>query len=173
MRLTDWIFAFVHGFRYESGKAKEELEFLEPFVKEQMLTSPCQVEAIQFSKPYRVVLLFFFDKKKQDLLIHIFQEKWSSQDLTVKRLTSKYSALKVNHEDLRKLIGRCRDYPRNSIYAIDFIKNVCCICFTRDPREKGSPFPWSLNYITNPQETGEMIFTLNLIQASTYFSTRE
>lgn len=37
-RLTDWVFAFVHGFRYESSKEqKEQLEFLEPFVKEQVL----------------------------------------------------------------------------------------------------------------------------------------
>jgi hypothetical protein len=50
MRLTDWIFAFVHGLRYESHKAeKEEIKFLEPFFKEQMLIPPCQVEVIQFS----------------------------------------------------------------------------------------------------------------------------
>lgn len=170
MRLTDWVFAFIHGFRYESSKVqKEELKHLEPFVKEQMLARRCQVQVIQFCKPYRVALLFFFDKTKHDLLIDIYQGRWSALGSIVKRLTNEYSTLKVNHKDLRKLIGRCRDYPRNSVYAIDFIKNVCCICFTRDPREKGSPFPWNLSYITSPQETAEMIFDLNLSQAFMYF----
>jgi len=171
VRLTDWIFAFVHGFRYESSNVqKEELEFLEPFVKEQALARPCQVEAIQFSRPYRLVLLFFFDKTKHDLLIDIHQERWSAQGSIVGRLIDKYSALKINHKDLRTLIERCRNYQRDSVYAIDFIRNVCCLCFTHDPREKGSPFPWSLGYITKPQETAEMIFDLNVSQASMYFN---
>jgi hypothetical protein len=170
MRLTDWIFAFVHGLRYESHKTeKEELEFLEPFFKEQMLTPPCQVEAIQFSKPYRLVLLLFFDRQKQDLLIHISQEKWSSRDSTTKKLISKYSTLRINREDIQEIIEHYHNYPKKLIYGIDFIQNLCCICFTRDPRQKGSPFPWAFDYITNPQTTAEMIFHLNLGQASTYF----
>jgi len=169
VRLTDWIFAFTHGFRYESNKVqKEELEFLEPYVKEQTLPRPCQIEAIQFSRPYRLVLLFFFDKTKYDLIIDIQQGRWNTQSSIIERLTDKYSGLKINRKDLRTLIERCQYYQRNSIYAIDCIRNVCCLCFTRDPRQKGSPFPWNLSYITKPQETAEMIFDLNLSQASMY-----
>jgi hypothetical protein len=171
VRLTDWIFAFVHGFRYESHKEeKEENKFLEPFFKEQMLLSPCQVEAIQFSKPYRLVVLMFFDRQKQDLLIHISQEKWRAQDSITKKLIRKYSTLRMNHKDIRKIIERCRNYPKKLIYGIDCLKNLCCICFTRDPRQKASPFPWAFNYITDPKKTAEMIFHLNLGQASTYYN---
>jgi hypothetical protein len=170
MRLTDWVFAFTHGLRYESHKTeKEELKFLEPFFKEQMLISPCQIEAIQFSKPYRLLLLFFFDKTRPDLPIHISQEKWISQNSTAKKLISKYSALRINHYDIQEIMERCRNYPEKLIYGIDFIKNLCCICFTRDPRQKGSPFPWAFDYVTDPQKSAEMVFRLNLGQASMYF----
>ena len=169
-RLTDWIFAFVHGFRYESSKVeKEEPEFLEPFVKEQTLARPYQAEVILFSRPWRFVLLFFFDKTQHDLLIHIRQGRWSSQGLIIEGLINKYSSLKINHKDLRTIMERCRNGQRDSIYAIDCARKVCCLCFTHDPREKGSPFPWNLSYITKPQKTAEMIFNLNLSQASMYF----
>ncbi len=169
MRLSDWIFHFVHGFRYASKKVqKEELEFLQPFKKEQMLQGRVQVEAIQFSKPYRLVLLCFFDQTKQDLLVDIYQGKWSARGPIIDKLIRKYSALKIDEKDLRIMLERCRKYYKYSIYAIDFAVNICCLCWTRDPREKGSPLPWDLSYITKPQETAEMIFSLNLSQASMY-----
>lgn len=169
MRLTDWVFAFVQGFRYESSKlTPEETGYFEPYVKEQMLTTPCQAEVIRFCKPYRLALLFFFDGTKQDLLISIRREEWNNLDATVTRLQSKYSTLQLKSIDLHRLLERCRGYTNGSIYAIDCVTHVCCICFTHDPRIKASPLPWSLYYVSNPQEMAEMIFNLNLGQASMY-----
>lgn len=173
LRLADWVFAFVHGFRYESSKLKpEELKCFEPYVKEQMLTKPCQVEVIQFSKPYRLALVFFFDETKQDLLIHICQEKWNTLDVMVKRLLDKYSVLQLNNRDLYRLLERCRSYSNKSTYAIDFIAHVSCICFTYDARVKASQFPWELRYVTGPQEMAEVVFNLNHCQAQDYFTNK-
>jgi hypothetical protein len=170
MKLAYWVFAFVHGYRYEASKLKtEETEFFELYVKEQMLARPCQVEVIQFSKPCRVVLVFFFDKTRQDLLIRICQEKWKNLDETINRLRNKYYSLQLNYDDLHKLLEHCRCYPKNSIYAIDFIPNATCLCFTHDPRKKGSPNPKKLNYINGPQEMAETILHLNLDQSASYF----
>jgi hypothetical protein len=130
-----------------------------------MLGKPCQVEVVQFSKPYRLVLVFFFDNTKLDLSIYIHQEKWKKIDALVARLRDKYSKLQINQNNLLQVLERCRSYPKKSIYAIDCIENICCICFTHDAQIKGSPYPWKPNYVTNHQEVAEMIFNLNLRQA--------
>jgi hypothetical protein len=65
--LSYWVFAFIHGFRFESSKISEqEKRVLGPFLKEQKLTRPCQAEIFQFTNPHRIVLLFFFDSTKND-----------------------------------------------------------------------------------------------------------
>jgi len=166
MRLTYWVFAFVHGFRFEAKKLRpEETECFEPHVKEQMLTRPCQVEVMQFDAPYRLALFFFFDKTKQDLRINVHQENWNSLEATISKLRKKYFAPQLNRKDLRKLLKRCRSYSNESIYSIDFVTHACCLSFGHDPRTKASPFPWSWHYITAPQKMAEIVFTLNLAQA--------
>ncbi|MBN1244302.1 hypothetical protein JXA31_01760 [Candidatus Bathyarchaeota archaeon] len=168
--LSDWVFAFLQGFRFEYSKISEqEKRFLEPFLKEQTLTRHCQVEIVQFTNPDRIVLLFFFDSTKKDLLIDIHKSNWSNLDLTVEMLIAKYPTLKIQRADLWELISRCKDIKPSAIYSIHFVDNICCISFARDPRKKGSLFPWSFNYINDPQQLAEVIFNLNLNQASTYF----
>jgi hypothetical protein len=170
LKLADWIFRFVQGFRYEANKLDpHERNYLEPYVKEQMLNKPCQIEILQLRRPYRLALVFFFDDTKQDLLICARQHNWNNLDATVTRLLSKYSALHLKGIDLQALLERCRSYSNNSLYSIDYINQACCICFTHDPRKKSSPFPWSLHYISDPQAMAEMIFNLNLGQASMYY----
>jgi hypothetical protein len=170
IRLNDWVFAFLHGFRYESSKInEEEKSSLKPFLKEQTLAPPCQAEIIRFPNPERVVLLFFFDSTKQDFLIDNRKVTWEELESVVKILLNKYSFLKIQRRDLLRLISRCRDLNPDSFYSINFVKDVCCICFTRDPRNRGSLFPWSFNYVTNPQELAKNVFDLNLSQALTYF----
>jgi len=110
-------------------------------------------------------MLFFFDETKRDLSISIFKEEWANLDEAVWRMCNKYSALHLSPGNLYKLIKRCRGYPEESVYSLDFVTNVCCICLSHDPREKASPFPWDLSYISDPQKMAEMIFNLNLCQA--------
>ena len=60
VRLRNWVFAFVKKFRCEASKLKpHEKEWLKPYVKEQILPKPCQVEVLKFSNPYLLILLFF------------------------------------------------------------------------------------------------------------------
>ena len=173
LRLSDWVFSFVHAFRYESGKLKlYETECFEPYVKEQMLTGPCQAEVIQFVRPYRLAMFFFFDKTKQDLLIHICQEKWNNIAGITAKLLKEYYSLKLVYRDLHKLLKRCRSYPKGSIYAIDWVKGVCLIAFVHDPRVKASPFPWDLSYISEPQKMADLVFGLNFCQALDEFANR-
>jgi hypothetical protein len=170
LSLVDWVFAFTHGYRYEASKLKiGETKCFEPYMKECMLTKPCQVEVVKFNKPDRIALLFLFDTTKLDLLINIRQGKWNKLGLTMKSLCKEYPSLQIDPKELRKLLVRCRYYPNESIFAIDYTSNVCLICFTHDPRVHGSPFPWKLSYITDPQEMAETVFNLNLQQAECYF----
>jgi hypothetical protein len=168
--LDNWTFAFIHGFRYESNKVdEEEKAVFKPFIREQTLTRPCQSEVLQFNNPHCCVFLFFFDQTKPDFLTHTCALKWNELDLVVNMLLKKYSALKIHRIDLRKLIGRCLDIGEDSLYSLDFIRNVCCICFPRDPRNKGTLFPWSFNYVSDPQKLAKIVFNLNLGQSSSYF----
>lgn len=170
MRLSDWVFAFVHQFRYDAGKlAPWETKCFEPYVKEQMLTKPCQVEVMQFSKPYHLALVFFFDENKRDLLIEVRHEEWRNSDATLNRFLKKYSELNVNRGELHGLLERCRNSSSDLVYSVDFISKVNCICFMHDVRIKTSPFPWSLYYISNPQQMAETIFNLNHCQAQDAF----
>jgi hypothetical protein len=167
LRLTDWVFAFVHGFRYEASKLKpEETKCFEPHVREQMLTKPIQAEALEFSKPNRIVMLFFFDQTKQDLLIRTRQERWDSLNATVTRLLSKYSTLQLKNRDLHRLLERCRCYPNKPdfLYAINFNKSVTSICLT-NIRGRALPFSRTSSCVSEAQERAQYIFWLNHSQA--------
>jgi hypothetical protein len=129
-----------------------------------MLSKPCQVEVMQFTNPYRVVLIFLFDGTKSDLLIHISREKWEDLDDAI-GILDKYSSLHLNGQKLRKMLKHCRTIDVELIYSIDFTKDACCICFTYDPRVKASPLPRRLKHVSDPQEKAEMIFNLNHCQA--------
>jgi hypothetical protein len=173
IRLTDWVFAFVHGYRHESTRlSSEEKECFEPFVQENLLAKPGQVEVVIFSKPFRSVLLYFLDRTRPDLLISIRQRKWSSIVALVNELKEKHRSLRFSCSDLYRMLWRCRDYRNKLMFGIDCSKNVLAVCFTHDPRLKGSPYPWELNYINDPQEMAEVILHLNVDQSSCYFDKR-
>ena len=169
MKLSDWIFFFTHGFRYEAKRMHpEEARFLESYFREQTLAKPCQVEAMLFSCPYRVALLFFLDPTKQDLKIHIQHEEWSNLEQIATSLLKKYPTLPIKPPKLRKLLEQCKNCQEGIIYGIDVVRNVLLIYFTHDPRKKVSPLPLMLNY-SKPQDVAEMAFRLNPDQTSSYF----
>ena len=170
MRLTDWGFRFTQEYRYESSTLEaEEKECFEPFVEENLLSKPCQVEIIRFSRPFRFVLLFFLDKTKPDLIIRVQKEDWRDLATLVDKLGKKYHSLHLNSDNLWVLLDRCRRFDRKSLFAFDFTRTICLICFTHDPRIKGSPFPWELHYLNSPKEVAKMILHLNVDQGSCYF----
>lgn len=170
MRLTDWVFRFTQEYRYESCKLKaEEKECFEPYVEENLLSKPCQVEVLRFSRPFRVVLLFFLDKTKPDLIIHLQKGNWRNLAALVDKFGKKYHSLYLNSPNLWLLLDRCRRLDRKSLFGFDFSRSINLICFTHDPRIKGSPFPWELSYLNSPIEVGEMVLHLNVDQSSCYF----
>jgi hypothetical protein len=172
MNLKDWIFFFAHEFRYDASKMHPaEVKFLGGFFREQTLAKPCQVEAMQFSSPYRFALLFFLDQTKLDLQIRVRQENWSNLEEIITVLLKKYSALRIKRPELRRLFEGCKNCQEAIIYGIDFIRNVCMIYFTHDPRKKVSLMPLVLN-CSKPQDVAEMIFRLNIDQSSTGFIDR-
>jgi len=167
MKLSDWIFFFTHAFRYEAKRMHpSEVRFIADYLDEQTLAKPTQVEAILFSNPYRVALLFLLDKTKMDLQIHIQHEEWSNLEQTITHLLKKYSSLQIKRSELRVLLERCKKLP--GIYGIDVARNILLIYFTHDPRKKMSPLPLMLNY-SKPQDVAEMAFRLNVDQCSSYF----
>lgn len=147
-----------------------EVRFLADYLDEQTLVSPTQVETLIFSKPDRFVFLFFLDKTKQDLQIHIKHEEWSNLEQTLTILLKKYAALHLKPQELRNLLEHCKNYP--GIYGINFVRNILLAYFAHDPRKKVSPFPHILNN-SKPQDVAEMIFNLNVEQASSYFFMNE
>lgn len=170
MRLADWGFAFAHGYRYEASKLEPEMiTQFEPFVKENMLSKPCQCEVIKLSKPFRVVLLFFFDKSQQDFRIGVRQEKWEEMNALISNLHKKYGKIQLDQERLKEIVKRCRYYSEKSVFAIDFEKNIFVICFTHDPRSRLSSCNGDA-FSGKPYEIAETLFHLNLDQRSLYFS---
>jgi hypothetical protein len=169
MKLTDWVFFFTHAFRYEASIMHlAEVKFLGNYLREQTLAKPCQVEAIQFKNPYRAVLLYLLDSTKPDLQISIQQKEWFNNEEIITNLIKKHAYLQLKRPELHRLLEGCKNCQEGIIYGMDFIRNVCVIYFTHDPRKKVSPLPLVLNY-SKPQDVAEMIFRLNVDQSSTYF----
>jgi hypothetical protein len=169
MKLNDWIFFFTHGFRYEAKRMHpKEVRFIADYLDEQTLAKPTQVEAILFSNPYRVALLFLLDKTKMDLQIHIQHKEWSNLEQTITHLLKKYSTLQIQLPDLRKLLEQCKNCQENIIYGIDVTHDILLIYFTHDPRKKVSPLTLVLNF-SKPEDVAEMAFRLNVDQCSSYF----
>ena len=169
MKLGDWVFFFVHAFRNESSKSSpREKRYLEPLVREQTLAKPCQVEVIQFNEPLRVNLLFLLDRTKPDLQISTHQESWQNLNEIIEKLVRKYFALNLNQRELLLMFERCRNCDDKITFGIDFVKNLCTIYFTHDPRIKMSSPPLELNYF-KPYDVAEMVFDRNLENSSSYF----
>lgn len=172
VRLVDWVFAFMQEFRYEASKLEPyEKEWLKPYVKEQIMQKPCQAEVLKFDNPYCLVLLFFFDSTKQDLLIKIHRKKWATLDATVAMFLDKYSTLNLNSEDVYRLIVSAKDDMgggRKFLYGLDGLNNVGCIYFPHNVLVKTSRFPTELGDLSDPRRMAEWIFNTNLGQASSY-----
>ncbi len=169
MKLNDWVYFFMHAIRYEANNMRlEETKFLEPFLLEQTLTKPAQAEVMIFTNPYRIGLFFFLDWSKPDYKITIKKANWPDLDKLISQLMKKYQSLNLKRTELQILFDRCKSGPDNISHGCDVIKGVLLVYFTRDPQKKTTLFPTPLN-ASKPQDVAEMIFHLNLGQASSYF----
>ncbi len=169
MKLNAWVYFFMHAFRYEANNMRlAETMFLEPFLEEQTLNGPTQVEVMMFTDPYRIGLFFFLDWTKPDSKITLNKANWSDLDKIILQLIKKYQSLNLKRTELQVLFDRCRSGPDNITHGCDVIRGVLFVYFTRDPQKKTTLIPTPLN-ASKPQDVAKMIFQLNLSQASSYF----
>ncbi len=145
---------------------EKEKAFFGKYVEEQTLSEPCQVEVVEFYDPYRLALIFLLDKSKPDLRISIHtQEDWKNRDNIIERFQTKYSELKLNRSEMRRILSGFRDMNSKCMYSLNAIKGALGICFTFNIRlTKGSFARW-LGDEANPEEVAKIICGLNLSQA--------
>jgi len=162
-----WINEFVTSYREEAFRlSDEEIEAFGEYSKEQLLSRPCQIEVVQFNRPYRLVLLFLFDKTKKDLRITLTTLSWKSLNIFIICLLSRYWQLKIDPIEMHEILSNlCNIAPRYMNCSIDFIKNVCCLSFTRDVRIEALPIQCGLRTDSGPESIAKTIFHLNHSQA--------
>lgn len=167
LNMREWIKEFVTSYREETFRlSDEEIEAFGEYSKEQLLRRSCQIEIVQLNNPYRLVLLFLFDKTKKDLQITLTSLSWKSLNIFIVCLLSKYSQLKLDPREMRKtLLSTCNIAPKNMDYSIGFIKDMCCLSFTRDVRIEALPIQCGLRTDSGPESVAKTIFHLNYSQA--------
>jgi hypothetical protein len=161
--MKKWINEFVVSYRGEAfWLPDEEIEAFGKYSKEQLLSAPCQIEALQFKNPYRLVLLFLFDKTKKDLQITLTKLNWKNLSIFVVCLLNKYSQLKLDPKELSRMLSNSQStVPDGMSYSIGFFKDVCCIYFTHDVRIEAVPMMGN----SAPRSVAKTIFHLNHSQA--------
>jgi len=124
-----------------------------------LLPAPCQVEVVEFSDPFRLVLLFFFDQAKPDLEISFHKIGWDRQRALGAELAAEYG---VRLDPLLRIFQGCRDMDPATNYAIDGSQNLLAISFPKDPRSNEWPLAKALNHDSSPETIAETIFHLNV-----------
>ena len=156
----DYVSIFVQAYRAEARMLSEkETGFLR---REEVLPAPCQVEVVEFSDPFRLVLLFFFDQAKPDLEISFHEIGWDRLRALGAELAAEYG---VRLDPLLRIFQGCRDMDPATNYAIDGSQNLLAISFPKDPRSSEWPLAKALNYDCRPQQVAQIIFHLDLNQA--------
>ncbi len=157
----DYLDSFVGNWRVEASRlTKEESKVLR---REETLLNPCQIEIIEFSNPYVLVLAFFFDKSKPDLATSCRHENWKNLSRLVEELRDKYADLELDTARFHTMLNSFRSNDPESSFSIDGFKNVMGLCFPFDVRS--STPAKHLWHKTEPKEVGASIFHLNLSQA--------
>lgn len=152
----DYLVSFIQAWRVEASKLrKEENKFLR---REEALLYPCQIEILEFSNPYVLVWLFFFDQSKPDLQTSCHQENSKTLSALVERLATKYSDLHLDLPRLQEMLEHLRILSLEAFYLIDSAPNVLILGFPTWPLKShvGS---------SDPKEVARDIFHLNLCQA--------
>lgn len=158
---------FVEEWRLQASRLSEkDKEVFKPYVREQMLSMPCQIEAVEFRNPYRLILLFFFDENRSDLQTTVQKRNWKDLSALVDSLCAKYSGLRMESTCLKeKLIGYKHVDCDDVDYGVDCFENVCIIFFSREPRIWASRVAWVFERGSGPSSVGRSIFRLNYSQA--------
>jgi hypothetical protein len=159
----DFVRAFIASWRNEAAAVSErERAFLR---REERLPAPCQVEVVEFSDPFRLALLFFFEQAKPDLEISFHEIGWDEQRAFGAELVAEYE---VRLDPLLRIFQGCRNMDPATIYAIDGFENVLMLGFPHDVRLG----IWALAKTVegnSAKAVAKDLFCLNLGQAQDYY----
>ena len=174
LNLEKWILAFIERYRFEGLLlGPKERQYFAPYVKEQLLLPPCEVEVVILQGPFCLMFLFIFGPHVRDRRISIHNTGWNRLDSLLEKLGTKYAASRapISHEKLKTVLIRISrnarekdsESRRRTMYGIDFIQNACAIYFYQDIRLE--TWPWSGKGATDPSSVADYIFHLNYNQA--------
>jgi hypothetical protein len=171
LNIEKWIALFLEQYRFEALKlGPKDKQHLEPYVKEQLLSPPCEVEAVIFEDPFCLLFLFFFGPHVHDRRVSLHNSSWTRVHFLMDKFGMKYSALHIDYKKLETMISHIHRNVSESIpnlhkpiYGIDFIPNVCCIYFYQDLRIEA--WPWNSEGHSKPSDVASRVFHLNYCQA--------
>jgi hypothetical protein len=169
--IRKWVVLFMEQYRFEALKlGPKDKTYLEPYVKEQLLLPPCEVDVVIFANPFCLALFFFFGPRGHDRQVSLHSSRWAEIPVLLGKLKMKHS-IQVDLNKLKDLMDRMSKNISGSslttgpkpIYGIDFIPNVCCIYFYQDLRIEA--WPWNSEGHSKPSDVASRVFHLNYCQA--------
>jgi hypothetical protein len=171
LNMERWIALFLEQYRFEALKlGPKDKECLAPYVKEQLLSPPSEIEALIFRNPFCLIFLFFFSPHVQDRRVSLHNSSWPRIHFLIGKFHMKYGTSNSDYKKLETMISHIhQNVSQNSpnqqkpIYGIDFIPNVCCIYFCQDLRIEA--WPWNSKSRSEPTDIANTVFHLNYCQA--------
>jgi hypothetical protein len=169
--IEKWMALFLEQYRFEALKlGPKDKECLAPYVKEQLLSPPCEVEALIFRNPFCLLFLFFFGPHVHDRRVSLHNSSWTRVHFLIGKFHMKYGTSNIDFEKFETMIGRIhQNVSQNSpnqqkpICGIDFIPKVCCIYFCQDLRIEA--WPWNSKSRSESSDIANTVFHLNYCQA--------
>lgn len=171
LSMEKWMIQFLEQYRFEGLKlGPKDKIYLEPYVKEQLLSPPCEVQAVIFARPFCLLFLFFFSPHIRDRQICLHSSSWSRIHFLIGKFSLKYSTLHVDYKKLETNINRIHQNlseassnRQTTMYGIGALCNVAWLYFCQDFRIE--VWPWSRKGRSDPSEVARHIFRINYCQA--------
>jgi hypothetical protein len=139
--LKDFVTRFVCACRRSvEWLTEQQKACLGRYRNELTLAKPCQIEVFEPcdpTLPYRLIMIFLFDKTKPDLIISV--NSMDSAKVATDLLKVKYSGLRLNYERITEMIESFSKLRLDIGYSWTVYENVFGICFPYDPRLKDNP----------------------------------
>ena len=171
LNMKKWIALFLEQYRFEALKlGPKDKEWLAPYVKEQLLSPPCEIEAVFFRHPSCLIFLFFFGRHVQDRRVSLHNSSWPRIHFLIGKFHMRYGTSNIDYKKLETMISHIhQNVSQNSpnqqkpIYGIDFMPKACCIYFYQDLRIEA--WPWNSKSRSEPSDIANTVFHLNYCQA--------
>jgi hypothetical protein len=171
LSIEKWMTQFLEQYRFEALKlGPKDKEYLAPYAKEQLLSPPCEIEALIFRNPFCLLFLFFFSPHVQDRRVSLHNSSWPRIHFLIGKFSLKYSTLHVDYKKLETNINRIHQNlseassnRQTTMYGIGALRNVAWLYFCQDFRIEA--WPWSPKGRPEPSDVANTVFHLNYGQA--------